>query len=279
MPWLPELFTAPALQRLLDERRRDSLVAVPYFDGLMAGDPDPLVESFAGEPEVHDPVRGRVKGEAAFRAFVAETSAWLRTHRASVDDVEHVILDRHGFEEVVLHVDGDDGAVDLPVAVVADRLLDGRIEEVRIYFSSRPLTRRHANRPPLLQPDPDVHASDVVDEYLRAFAAGDVGAIVAAFEPDGYACGQGGDERIHRGADALGAFHRRLFSEGGGIPLETCALVDDGRGCALEYNVVRWGTTPVPPQAGVAVFVRGRSGRLASVRAYDDAVAPVGPVA
>ena len=278
MPWLPELFTAPALQRLLDERRRESLVAVPYFDGLMAGDPDPLVESFVGEPEVHDPVRGRVKGEAAFRAFVSETSAWLREHHASVDDVEHVILDRHGFEEVVLHLDTDDGTVDLPIAVVADRQLDGRIDEVRIYFSSGPLTGRHANRPPVLQPDPEVLASDVVAEYLRAFAAGDVGAIVTAFEPDGCASGPGGDEGIHRGPDGLGAFYERLFSHGGGIPLETCALVDDGRGCALEYNVVRWGTTRLPPQAGVAVFVRGQSGRLASVRAYDDAVPPPGHV-
>lgn len=59
---MPELFTAPVLQQVLDNRRRDSLVAVPYFDGLMVGDPDPLVESFAGEPEVHDPVRGRIRG-------------------------------------------------------------------------------------------------------------------------------------------------------------------------------------------------------------------------
>jgi hypothetical protein len=278
MPWLPELFTAPALQRLLDERRRESLVAVPYFDGLMAGDPDPLVESFVGDPEVHDPVRGRVKGEAAFRAFVTEASAWLRERNASVDDVEHVILDRHGFEEVVLHLDSHDAAVDLPIAVVADRQLDGRIDEVRVYFSGQPLTGRHANRPPLLQPDPDVLGSDVVAEYLRAFTAGDVGAIVAAFEPDGCASGLGVDGGIHRGSEGLSACYGRLFSHGGGIPLERCALVDDGRACALEYNVVGWGTTRLPPQAGVAVLVRGASGRLASVRAYDDVLPPLVPV-
>ena len=48
MPWVPELFSAPVLQRVLDQRRRDALVAMPYFDGLLAGNPDPLVESFAG---------------------------------------------------------------------------------------------------------------------------------------------------------------------------------------------------------------------------------------
>jgi hypothetical protein len=44
MPWLPELFSAPALQRVLDARRREQLVAVPYFDGLLSGEPDALVE-------------------------------------------------------------------------------------------------------------------------------------------------------------------------------------------------------------------------------------------
>ena len=110
MPWVPELFSAPALQRLLDKRRRDELVAVPYFDGLMAGEPDALVESFAGEPELYDPVRGRIKGARAFEAFVAEMSAWLVQRNVSVEDVEHVVLERRGFEEVVLHLDGDDRA-------------------------------------------------------------------------------------------------------------------------------------------------------------------------
>ena len=58
---------------------------------------------------------------------------------------------------------------------------------------------------------------------------------------------------------------------------EACALVDDGRACALEYNVARWGKTQLPPQAGVAVYVRGQSGKLAAVRIYDDVDPPVGP--
>ena len=68
-----------------------------------------------------------------------------------------------------------------------------------------------------------------------------------------------------------------MFSSGGGIPLEHCALVDDGRACALEYNVVGWGQTQLPPQAGVAVYVRGQSGKLAAARVYDDADPPLGP--
>jgi pimeloyl-ACP methyl ester carboxylesterase len=96
-----------------------------------------------------------------------------------------LVSERRGFEEVVLHLDGETGRVDLPLAIVADRESDGRIDELRIYSSTWPLTDRHANRPPLLQPDPELRESDVVAEYQRALAAGDVDAIVAAFEPDG----------------------------------------------------------------------------------------------
>src|SRR6476619_6046626 len=56
MPWVPELFSAPVLQQFLDRQQRDTIVDVPFFDGLVAGDTDALVGSFAGEPEVHHPV-------------------------------------------------------------------------------------------------------------------------------------------------------------------------------------------------------------------------------
>jgi hypothetical protein len=68
-----------------------------------------------------------------------------------------------------------------------------------------------------------------------------------------------------------------LFSNDGGIPLEHCAFVDSDRACALEYNVVRWGKTELPPQAGVAVYVRGQSGKLVAARIYDDTDPPLGP--
>jgi hypothetical protein len=279
VPWLPELFSAPALQDLLDRRQRERLDSVPYFDGLLTGDTEALVNSFAGEPQLHHPVRGRVKGKRAFETFVAETNAWVRQRNVTIEDVEQVICERRGFEEVVLHLDGESGRIALPVAIVSDHPSDGRLEELRIYSSSVPLIGRHVVRAPLLQPDPELRESDVVGEYQGALAAGDADAIVAAFEPDGYAREPAGGEYVHRGADGLRAFYELLFSNGGGIPLEHCAQVDDGRACALEYNVVRWGRTDLPPQAGVAVYTRGPSGRLAAARIYDDTDPPIGPAA
>ena len=250
---------------------------MPFFAGIMTGDTDALVQSFAGVPELHHPVRGRVKGARAFARFIADTKAWLGDRRASVDDVDLVVTPLRSVEEVVLHVDGEAGRTELPVAVVADRDHEARLVELRVYFSTWPLTGRHAIRPPLLQPDPDLHEADVVGEYQRALAAGDVEAVVAAFEPDGYAREPAGGRYVHRGHDGLRSMFELFFSNGGGIPLEHCTATDDGRACALEYNVVRWGRTELPPEAGVAVYVRGPSGKLAIARIYDDSDPPLTP--
>ncbi len=276
MPWFPELFSARALADIDDRLRREELDTVPYFAGFLTGETDALIQSFAGEPEVHYPVRGRVKGERAFAAYAAATKAWLEEREDSIEDIGLLRTERRSVGEAVLHLGGQDGSVDLPVTIVADQRSDGRIEEVRIYYSSWPLNGRHVHRSPLLQPDPDLRESDVVSEYQRALAAGDVDSIVAAFEPDAYAREPAGGEHVHRGTDGLRTFYERLFSNGGGIPLEHCTVIDDGRACALEYNVVRWGRTELRPEAGVAVYVRGESGKLAAARIYDDVDPPLG---
>jgi hypothetical protein len=263
------------VQGLLDKYRHEHLRSVPFFDGLLTGEVDALIESFSGVPEVHHPVRGRIKGEGAFRHFVTEMTSWLAERQAKVENVNFLITDHRGVEEAVLHLDGGGGRVGLPLALAADRDEDRRVVELRLYFSSWPLTGRHANRPPLLQPDVDLHGPDVVDEYQRALATGDVEAIVGSFEPDGYMREPPGDGYVHRGTDELRAHYELFFSNGGGIPLEQCAVTDDGRTCALEYNVVAWGRTALSPEAGIAVYERGDGGKLAAARVYDDSDPPL----
>lgn len=128
----------------------------------------------------------------------------------------------------------------------------------------------------MLQRDPDLRPEGIVGEHQRALAAGDVDAVVATFEPDGCAREPAGGDFAHRGPAALRAFYARLLG-GGGLALEHCALVHDGRSCALEYNIVGRGSTEVPPEAGVAVYVQGETGRIADVRLYDDAETPSAP--
>ncbi len=277
MPWYPDLFSAPVLERIRGQAADARAAApVPYFDGVRSGEIEALVGSFAGEPKLHHPVRGRVRGRAAFERFVADTNAWLTERSAVFSPVERIVTPRRGIEETVMTLDGGNGRVEVPVAVAADRDDDGRIIELRIYWSMWPLTGEHHHRAPLLEPDPELRAADVVGEYQRALTSGDVEAAVATFEPDAYVREPAGSGYVHRGRDELFALYRRFFSNGGGIRLEHCTLTDDGRACALEYNIVRWGRTKVSPAAGIAVYVRGASGRLAGARIYDDIEPPVG---
>ncbi len=275
MPWIPELFSAPVLEGVLEKRREERLIAVPFFDGILAGEPEALIESFAGEPEVHHPVRGRIKGRRAFAAYVSDMSAWLTDLNVTVVDLEHVITQPRGVEEVVVNLDRDGGRVEVPIVVVADRLAGGRIDEIRMYFSNWPLTGLHATRPPLLQSDPALRAPEYVANYQRALAAGDADAVVAAFEPDGYAREPAGPHPMHRGPDELRSFYDGLFTNGGGVVLEHCAIVGDDHACALEYNVVRWGETELPPEAGVAIYECGLNGKLAAARIYVDIIPPL----
>ena len=271
MPWLPELFTAPALARIWQDGRRRRMELVPFFVGVLTGETGALVESFAAEPELHHPVRGRIKGMAAFERFVAETRNWLLERGATAEDVEFTIVPGGGVEESVLHL----GDVRLPVAIASDKDERQRIVEQRMYFSSWPLTGRHAVRPPVLQPAGGLRMTGAVGEYQQALAAGDVDGVLAAFAADASVREPAGSAFVHRGPDALRALYEGFFAHGGGIELERCAVTDDGRSCALEYNLVVWGGTPLPPQAGLAVYVRGEDGRLAGARIYDDADPPL----
>lgn len=273
VPWAPELFTAPALQRVLDKYRREHMRSVPFFDGLLSGEPDALVASFSGVPVVRHPVRGRIEGEAAFREFVADTAARLEASNASFEPVDAVLTDSRGVEEVVLHLDHEGGRVGVPWALAADHDANERLIELRVYFSPWPLVGRRTQRGRLLAPYPGLQATGVVGEYLRALAAGDVAAVLATFEPDGYVRAPAGATAVHRGTDELRALYQRLFADGGGLVLEPCTVTDDGRVCALEYNMIGRGS----PEAALAVLTRGASGKLAAARVYDDLEPLAGP--
>ena len=275
MPWMPEVFTAPIAEARRQREAASANDAVPYFEGIMANQPDALVRSFAAQPVVDDPRVGYVEGAKRLRAFVTGTAEWLRERDAVVDNVALTRTPTRTVEEVALHLLGDDGGrVTLPVAIVSDRNPDRALKAIRIYHSLWPLTGSHTVRPPLLPEDPSLHAEGTPGDYQRALAEGDRGGIVAIFEPDGYAREPSGGAYLHRGAEGLRELYAHLFANGGGIPLEHCTLTDDGVRCAIEYNCVRWGVTDIPPQAGVAVYERGSSGLLAAVRIYDDVEPP-----
>ena len=276
MPWMPENFTAPIAEARRAQDIGTANDALPYYEGIMAGEPDALVRSFAAQqPVLDDPRVGYVEGARGLRAFVNGTAEWLREHDAVVENVALTLTPTRTVEEVVLHLQEDDSErVQLPVAVVSDRNPDRTLKVIRVYHSMWPLTSEHRVRSPLLPKDPNLHAEGTPGDYQRALAEGDLAGIVATFEPDGYAREPSGGAYLHLGAESLGELYAHLFANGGGIPLEHCTLTDDGTRCAIEYNCVRWGVTDIPPQAGVAVYERASSGLLNAARIYDDVEPP-----
>ncbi|MCI4645043.1 MAG: nuclear transport factor 2 family protein [Hyphomonadaceae bacterium] len=114
--------------------------------------------------------------------------------------------------------------------------------------------------------------SGYVASYHSALRRGDPEACVERFEPDGYAREPAGTR--HEGHPNLLRFYRKLRSEAGGVELHHLNVIDDGVRCVLEYNVIAWGGALLPPQAGVAVYERGQSGKLAAARIYDDVAPP-----
>ena len=109
MPWIPELFSEPVLERLREKWELERLELVPYYDGLMSGEQDALIRSFAGEPVLHDPLHGRIKGERAFESYITRLSSFFAENKMSFDAVQDVITEDRGFEEFVLHLDGERG--------------------------------------------------------------------------------------------------------------------------------------------------------------------------
>ncbi len=169
---------------------------------------------------------------------------------------------------------GDGVKTGWPVAVVAVSD-DTKSVQFRTYCSQWAVDGRRHLRPPILTSG-DVQLDGVVGRLHDAYTAGDADAAVRSFSPDGYLRESTGPESLHRGSAELRSFFTRAFSAGGGIELQDRAVTDDGVRCAVEYNCTRWGSHPLPPQAGLMIHERGADGLLAAVRMYDDVEPPIG---
>ena len=242
---------------------------------MLGGDPAKLLEAFPGGVRIDDPMAGRVEGTRALKAYVEQADAWLKArtprprHIASTEGASRVV----GEFEVDL-TEGD-RRLTLPIGVVVEPSSEMRGLWIRIYHSQWPLLGRHVLRPPLLERDPSAREADVVGAYQTALAAGDAAGCVATFESDGCFREPSGPQYRVCGTADLTEFYTRFFSAGGGIILEHCTVTEDGVRSALEFNAVRWGGFDLPHQAGVAVYERGRTGKIAHARVYDDVEGPV----
>jgi hypothetical protein len=240
-----------------------------YLGRLIAGDRAAIGGAFSDAPAIDDPFAGPVRGAAALDAFVGERHAWLaaRAARLTPGPITHAA--GRTVVEATLHLRHQGRDLDLPIAVVGEDAPAGQVRALRVYHSFWPLEGHHRLRPPLLPRDPEARVAGSVADYQRALAAGDVDAIVATFEPDGYFREPSGGPYVHRGHPELRRFMAQILSAGG-IGIDHATVTDDGRTCAIEFNAVRFGKRALTPQAGLAVYERGPTGRLRAARIYDD---------
>lgn len=261
MPWLREF---------------DVALAIPI---AIAGDASSiassLAEAFPDGFTIEDPDAGRVTGAGAVRQFIEDSDRWLFDRDARIERGPVTVGDVRTVGEFDIRLHHGGTGIILPLAVVVERGSSDRSAAVRIYHSHWPLLGRHLVRPPLLASDPTVRESDVVGRYQAALAAGDTDAITATFEDDGCFREPAGPQYRICGRERLREFFAGFFSLGGGIALEHCTVTEDGVRTALEINAIRWGSVDMPHQAGIAVYERGPTGRLAHARIYDDVDPPV----
>ena len=244
-------------------------------DVLLAGDPVGLLEAFPDGVRIDDQRVGRVEGRAALEDYCRSSSAWMAERQAQ-RSTDRVDCGRQpGRRRVRARARRGRSRV-RAAGRRRRRAGPDRPERVGPRLPQPVAAARPPCRPlAAAREDPAVRESDVVGDYQRALAAGDAEAIVRTFEPDGCFREPAGDAFRVCGTDALAPFFARFFSAGGGIILEHCTVTEDGTRTALEFNAVRWGGVDLPPQAGVAVYERGATGRIAAARIYDDVEGPV----
>ena len=275
MAWHTEYGQALHLSTQLETMAELDASLEAVRDVLLAGDPVRLLDAFPDGVRIDDQRVGRVEGRAALEAYCESSAVWMTERHARGRMIASTAATLRVVGEFELELSEGARRFALPVAVVVEPSPATRSVWVRIYHSQWPLLGHHVVRPPLLAKNPSVHESDVVGDYQRALALGDATAIVATFEPDGCFREPAGAAYRVCGTSDLSPFFTRFFSAGGGIILEHCTVTEDGVRTALEFNAVRWGGVDLPPQAGVAVYERGRTGRIAEARVYDDVQGPV----
>ena len=250
--------------------------AETFLSLLAAADFGGIARLFADKAVVDQPVWGTARGRAEIQVMVSRAGGWLADRKAAVRHVATTSNGQRAVAELALRLAIDGRSIELPVAVVAESRAEC-VSAIRTYHSTWPMRGTHGLRTPVLPHDPAIVVPGIFEHYQRALAAGDLEGILDAYEDDGYAREPSAGEYVYRGKARLRQIYTMQFMRGG-IPLEYCSLTDDGSRCAIEYNCVRWGKTEIIPQAGIAVYERGKTGRVAAARIYDD-ISPPGPPA
>ncbi len=248
-----------------------------YFASLATAQVDQLVKRLGDRATIDDPIFGRASGMPPLQRYADEVAAWLQKHEGAFEKVSFVTGSDRDVTEGTLSLTFDGRRVEVPVAVVAERRPEREVE-IRLYYSTKPIKGTRAVRSPLLPQNDQVAVPPPVEAHLAALSRADRKGIIASFEVAGTLRDSAGTLYAKEGEGGpLADYYDKLFgtpaapgTPGAGMEILKGARADDGSSCALEYTVVRVHGKDVAPQAGLAVYERGESGLLRSVRVYQD---------
>jgi hypothetical protein len=230
-----------------------------------------LAQRLGSKATVDDPIFGRASGAGpsgleSLERYIGDVSKWLKEHSAKWEKTAFTTGVDRDVTEGTLALTFDSKTIMLPAAIVAERRRSREVE-LRVYYSTHPIKGVVAARSPLVPDQAALVLPPPIGDHIAALEKGDVDAVLATFEADGVMREARGME--HAKAATLRGFYEKLVG-GGGVTVLKGDTADDGRTCALEYTLVKLAGRAVPPQAGLAVYERGDSGLLRSVRVYDD---------
>jgi hypothetical protein len=245
-------------------------LAEVYYPALLDDSDEALATRLGERATTYNPLFGAASGLRAIQPHLKALSEWLLDKQASyAQKAEIVGIDRDVTEGVLtMRVDGAN--VELPVAVVMQRLKNREVD-LRSYHATLPLHRWQAPRTKREPGEGYVLSKDVA-EHLAALRLGDADALVASFESHGQL--RDGAGAVHtREGDKLRQFYiATLQSERGAndwVPI-VLATADNGRACAVEYVTEKLRGEETSPKEGLIVFERGDSGLFRTVRIYDE---------
>ncbi len=243
-----------------------------YFTVLKKEDIDNLSSVLNNESIMYTPFEGKIIGRNDIKNYFIEQKEWLNSKKAKIDVINTIDNNNRIVIEFVIFFNKQDEPIELPVVAVLD-IDNSSINSIRIYHSTWPLTGKHTVIKPILETEEILDEPDIISMYMQGIKNADKEFVLSLFEEKAYVQEPSGSKFRHQGKAEREKFYSYALDKGG-VPLKHCTATFDGKHFAVEYVFDEWGNKKFEPQAGIAIYEIGESGKIAAVRIYDDASPP-----
>jgi hypothetical protein len=239
-----------------------------YFTILKKEDIESLSSILNVKSILYTPLDGKIIGRENIKNYILKQKEWLNTKKAKVEVINYIDNTNRVVIELVTYLKKDSKEIELPIVAVLD-IKNYFISSIRIYHSTWPLTGKHNKIKPILDPEDHLDEPEIISLYLEGIKNADKEFVLSLFEDRAYIQEPNGSKFRHHGKAELEKFYNIALDKGG-VPLKHCTSTFDGKHLAVEYVFDEWGDKKFEPQAGIAIYEIGESGKIAAVRIYND---------